>query len=265
MASNKVTGSNLRHCGCFFTAFVGAVLASCVELTALGGICGAGKLSLKSNGLGLAVRICYGNRGEECLSVRMLCVLADLLGVTHLHYVSEVHNRDFIGDVFYNGKIVRNEDVGHTLLALKLFEKVDYLCLYRYVERGYGLIAYNELRLYRKSSRYADSLTLTARELVRISVVMVRLKSASFHNLSDVGAYLIGRYDIVYTYSLADNITDRHSWRKRGLGILEYELKLGAQIVELLARDLGKIVFGFVSCIVNGAIDRRAFGYVVKA
>ena len=63
----------------------------------------------------------------------MLCIGADILGGTRFHNVSKIHDRNRIGNVFYNGEVVGNEEIGHILLALELFEQVDDLRLNRNV------------------------------------------------------------------------------------------------------------------------------------
>ncbi len=213
-----------------------------MEFTALGRICRAGKLALKDHRLGLAVGICNRNRREECLGVRMLRILADFLCISHFYDVSKIHNRYFVGDVFYNRKVVGNKYVGHTLFSLKLLEKIDYLRLNRYVKSRYWLVAYNQLGLYSESSRNTYSLALTTREFVRISVVMVRLKSASFHYASHVCGNLCLGNDFVYFDRFPNNISNRHTRRKRGIGVLEYKLKLCAQLVKFPAGNGGKVV-----------------------
>ena len=104
MAGNEVSVSDISHNRRNLTALIGAVSASGMELTALRRICGAGKLALQGYGIGLLVGVSHGNRREECLSVRMLCVVANFLCSTHLNDVAKVHYRDIVGDVLNNGK-----------------------------------------------------------------------------------------------------------------------------------------------------------------
>ena len=164
MAVYEVSVANIRHNRCCFLTLFRAEFTSGMEFAALRRICGAGKLTFKSNGLGLAVGICYGNSREECLSIRMLRVVANFLCSTHLNYISKIHNRDIVGNVFNNRKVMRNEYVRHSLFALKLFEKVNDLRLNGNVKRGYGLVANNELRLNRERSCDTNSLLLTTRK-----------------------------------------------------------------------------------------------------
>ena len=66
--------------------------------------------------------------------------MTDLSGGAHFNNISEVHYRDLVRDVLYNRKVVGNKDVGHSLLALELFKKVDDLCLDGHVKCGYRLV-----------------------------------------------------------------------------------------------------------------------------
>ena len=116
---------DLLHSGRYLTADVSTMLTSGMELTALGGICGAGKLSFKCFGLGLVMGVSYGNCREQRLGIRMARIGADILCFSHLNDISEIHYRNGVGNVFYNGKVVRNKYVGHLLLALELLEQVD--------------------------------------------------------------------------------------------------------------------------------------------
>ena len=233
MASNKVTFANLYHFGCLVLALFGAILTSSMELATLGRILGTGKLAFQSNGLGFVMRVCNRNCREKRLRVGMLCIGANILGGTCFYDVSKIHNRNVIGNVFYNGKVVGNEEIRHILFALKLFEKIDDLCLNGHVKSRNRFIANNQLGLYCKGTRNANSLSLTARKLVGITVVVVLLQTASCHNTAYIGGYLIGRNYVVDAYGFADNITNGHSWRQRGVRVLENELKISSQFLKL--------------------------------
>jgi lysophospholipase L1-like esterase len=129
MASNEVTGSDLHAGRRSLLTLFGAILTSGMELTSLRRICRAGKLTLKCYGLRLSVGIRNGNRREERLSIGVLSISADVLGGTGLNDVTQVHNGNTVGDVLNDGKVVGNEEIGHTLFPLKLLQKVDDLRL----------------------------------------------------------------------------------------------------------------------------------------
>ena len=79
-----------------------------------------------------------------------------------LHDFAEIHDENLFRDVLDDGQVVRNEHISKPDLLLQIFQKIDDLRLNGYVQRGNGLVADDELGLYRQSARNADSLPLTA-------------------------------------------------------------------------------------------------------
>ena len=157
MASNEVTGSDLHAGRRSLLTLFGAILTSGMELTSLRRICGAGKFAFQCHRLGLSVRIRNGNRREERLRIRVLRVTADILGSTGLNDVTQVHYGNTVGDVLNDGKVVGNEEIGHTLFPLKLLQKVDDLRLNGNVQSGNGLVANDQIRLYCQRARNEGS------------------------------------------------------------------------------------------------------------
>lgn len=103
-----------------------------------------------------------------------------------LHHAAEIHYADLVGNMFYDGKIVRNEYIGKIVVYLQRFKQIDYLCLYRYVERGNRFVANNEFRIQRERARDTYTLALTAGKFVRVALVIMRLKSAFLHYVENV-------------------------------------------------------------------------------
>ena len=94
----------------------------------------------------------------------------ELVAVGDLGDAAEIHHRDPVGDVAHDREIVRDEQVAELQPFLQVLEQVDDLALDRDVERGDRLVADNKSRLERKRARDPDTLTLPARELVRIAL-----------------------------------------------------------------------------------------------
>ena len=113
--------------------------------------------------------------------------------------------------MLYDGKIVRNEQIGKVMLFLKFIQKVDDLRLDGYVQSGYRLVAYYEFRVESQRSCDADTLSLSAGELVRLTVLMEGLESALVHYLIDVIVELCPGNQIMLSYSLSDDLTYRHT------------------------------------------------------
>ena len=98
-----------------------------------------------------------------------------ILFVAVLDHAAEIHYADFVAYVFYDGQIVRNENIRYTVVFLQGFKQIYYLRLNRYVERRNGFVADDEFRFERKGAGDTYSLSLTARKLVRVSFVIMRL------------------------------------------------------------------------------------------
>ena len=166
----------------------------------------------------------------------------DLLLVTKLHHGAKIHHADLIRNELDHRQIVGNEQVGQVHGSLQLLEQVDDLRLDRYVERRNRLVANHKLRVYRESAGNADSLTLTARELVGIALIVVIAQSAFLHQIQHVVSYLALGYDIVNLHRLGQNIAYGASGRQRGIGILEDDLHLGADIPHLCRLIIGDVL-----------------------
>ena len=53
----------------------------------------------------------------------------NIVGTPLFHDASEVHDRYSVAQVAYDGKIMRDDDVGQSVAFLEVYEKVDYLGL----------------------------------------------------------------------------------------------------------------------------------------
>ena len=106
------------------------------------------------------IRLRYGR--QQGLRVRMAGVSVDLVPVSGLDDLSQIHHRYDMGDLPHHGQIVSDEEVGDSKSGLDVLEQVDDLCLDRYVERRNGFIGDYELRFQRESPGDPYALPLTA-------------------------------------------------------------------------------------------------------
>lgn len=202
MAGRAMSGLILLVFGGHVLAYLGCVGATGMEAAALGRIGGRGDIALKHYAVHLYIGIGMRDRREESLGIGVEGVLEDVLLVTELNHSTKIHNAYLIRDELNYRQIVRNEEVGKVHRLLKLLQKIDYLCLNGNVERGYGLVTYDELGIYGQGARNTDTLTLTARKLVRISLVVIIAQTAPFHKLDNVILYLAFRNDLMHVYRL---------------------------------------------------------------
>src|SRR5690606_9922058 len=119
-------------------------------------------------------------------------------------------------DMLDDREVVRDEQIAETALLLQIHEQVDHLRLDGHVERGYRLIAYDQLRIKGKRARNAYALALAARELMR-EVVHLRLAEADAGE--ELRYLLTPFFGIAYTMDLqrlAHDVAGAHARVERG-------------------------------------------------
>ena len=77
--------------------------------------------------------------------------------------------------MLYDRQIVRDKQIGQSSLLLQIAKQVDDLCLNRHVQCRYRLITHDEFRIQRKCTCDTDSLSLSAGELMRITILVILL------------------------------------------------------------------------------------------
>ena len=78
------------------------------------------------------------------------------------------HDQDVVADVFDDGEVVRDEEVGEAEFFLQVLQEVDDFRLDVDVERGDRFVADDELGLDGEGARDANALALAAGELMRV-------------------------------------------------------------------------------------------------
>ena len=98
----------------------------------------------------------------------------DLLRGTDLDDLPEIHDRDAVGEVAHDAKVMRDEEIGDTLLRLQIDKEVEDGRLHRDVERRCRLVAKHERRRAGESARDRDALLEPAREEGGPQIEMMR-------------------------------------------------------------------------------------------
>ena len=129
------------------------------------------------------VGIGHGHGRQQRRRVRVPRTLVEVVDTGDLDDLAEVHHRDPVADVPYDGQVVGDEDVGEGELALQIGEQVDDLRLDRDVEGRDGLVADDEPGTQGKGAGDADALPLAAGELGRKPVVVLGVEPDQLHQL----------------------------------------------------------------------------------
>ena len=143
--------------------------------------------------------------------------------------------------MLHDGQVVGNEEIGRTELVLKFLEQVQNLGLNGNIQSGNGLVADDQLGLQSERTGDADTLTLTARELVRIAVDVLGVQTDDVQQLTDtLNALLLGAH-AMNSHGLGDDLADGHTRIERSIGVLEDELHLTTHVLDLMLAHLGNV------------------------
>ena len=123
-----------------------------------------------------------------------------------------------------HAEVVADEEIGEPEVAAQLHEEIQDLRLDRHVERGDGLVAYQELGLHGERARNADSASLPAGELVRVTRLVARVEPAAHEELVEVAVELLALHDAVHERRLAHDIGHPHARVERGERVLKDHL-----------------------------------------
>ena len=142
-------------------------------------------------------------------------------------HFTEIHHADFIRKVFHYGKIMRDEQYRKPEFIPEIVKQIDNLRLNRHVERGNGFVGYYHVGIHHDSPGNAYSLSLSARELVRVTPRMFSYQTDGFQNIVDFTIYFFFIPDAVYDKPFGDNLPYGHPRIERRYRILKYHLNAG--------------------------------------
>src|SRR5215211_7444597 len=113
----------------------------------------------------------------------MLGIVEHAVDTAFLHDLPLVQDVDAIDDLPHDREIVRDEEVTQPELLAELPEEVEDLRLHRDVERGYRLVADDQLRLERERPRDHHSLALSTRQRRRTSFCIAERQAHTLEQL----------------------------------------------------------------------------------
>src|SRR5260221_11605902 len=107
---------------------------------------------------------------EQRARVRMRTALEQILRPALLDDAAEVNHRDLVAQIFHHREVVADQDGAPSELVPQILQEIEYLLLYRDVERADRLVGDDQLRLRNQGPRDRDALAVAAGEFVRIFV-----------------------------------------------------------------------------------------------
>ncbi len=147
--------------GFFCFAFVLCIRAAHVKFASGWGVGGVWDIAFYGDALALIVGIGDGDGGQESGGVGVKGILIEAFGCGDFDDLTEIHYGNAVGDVFDDAEVVGDEQVGEIEGFLEVFEEVDDLSLYGYVEGGDGFVGNDEFGIEREGAGNADALALS--------------------------------------------------------------------------------------------------------
>ena len=112
-------------------------------------------------------RLAARRGGQQVFGIVMLGIGEDGFDRPALDDISLCHDADPVGDASHDGEVMGDEQHGHAVLLLQIFEQRQDLRLYGHVQRRGRLVRYEQLGVVGQRHGDHDALALPARELVR--------------------------------------------------------------------------------------------------
>ena len=130
-----------------------------------------------------------------------------------------------------HAEIVADEQVRQAHLGAQAHEQVENLRLNRDIEGGDRFVADQELRRHRECTGNPDALSLSARELVRVTALQRRIETDPEHHLVEPVVELVPAPDPVNSRRFTDDLAHALARAQGCIGILEDHLHLERVIV----------------------------------
>ena len=223
-------------------ALLAGVVAARGKAAARLGVDGRGQLALEQDALLLVQDVRGGNRRQQRLGVGVDRHAEQLLGGAGLHQLAQVHDTDVSGDVPHDGQVVGDEHVGQALLLLQVLHEVEDLGLDGHVQRGDRLVADDEGGIQRDGARHTDTLTAATVQLVGVGIPQALVQADRCHDgLGPLDDLRLGE-TLGADQGLLHRLKHGHAGVEGGVGVLEDDLHLLAQLTQLFLVDVGDVL-----------------------
>ena len=144
--------------------------------------------------------------------------------------------------LLHHAEVVGDEEIGQPQVLLQVLEQVDDLGPDRHVERRDRLVRYHEAGVERQGPGDHHPLPLAAGEGVRVAVGGIARQADQAQQVDHLVARLLPAPDQpVHDQRFRDDVEDAHPRVQAGVGVLEDQLHVAAQLAQVLAGDVGDV------------------------
>lgn len=157
----------------------------------------------------------------------MLRIIEELIGISVLHKLTQIHDRGAVRNVANNRKVVRHEQIAHAQLGFQLIEEVEHTCLDRHIQSRHWLVENNQLGLGSECTCQGDALALAPGKVTWKAVNMGRVQPHQFHEL--VNPSILVPLPVQRIEGLANNVCNCHARIQGPHGVLEHDLNIASQ------------------------------------
>ena len=140
------------------------------------------------------------------------------------HDVSQVHDRNHIGQLVNHAQVVTDQDVGQVELAAQVFDQIQNLCLTEHVDGTGGLVQHHQLGIGGQGTGDGNALALAAGKLMGIFVAGILGDTDHGQQLFDTGQTLVFAELFVNIQRLRHDVLDQPAGIQRPVRILEDNL-----------------------------------------
>lgn len=141
-----MSGGNLFQLRHLCLTSVCAMLAAVLERTALGYIQRTWCFTLDTLDFLAGIHVDRELRTQECLCIRMHCMLCNIFTWNNLYDISQIHDSDLMGKRADQRQVMADEKHADIFFFLKAYQKLDHRLLHRNIQRRSRLIANQDLR-----------------------------------------------------------------------------------------------------------------------
>ena len=157
----------------------------------------------------------------------------DVLCCARLHDSSLPHHHKLLRHAAHDSQIMADKKIRQVQLALQIAQQRKDLRLHRHIQRRGRLVQHQQPRTHDQHARDRNSLTLPARELVRIARCRLALQTHLAQTGNDgAGALLSRLVEPVNVGTLRNDVPYRHARRQRGERVLKDDLQITAQTLQ---------------------------------
>jgi hypothetical protein len=165
----------------------------------------------------------------------------NLVDVTHLDDLAEIHHRDPIRDMAYDRQVMGYEKERQAHALTNVLEQVQHLRTDRDIKGRDRLVADDEPRLGRERAGNADALPLPAREFMRKPSAEFRAQAHLLQKLGNARGPLDPAHPGGLLERHLDDLVDGLARIERGERILEDHLELSPERTQVPVRHPGDV------------------------